>query len=204
MTRKKHQSENCKDKTERVRLYWQLPNRVLRTIGLKEGMAVVDFGSGTGYFTFKIARQVGKSGKVYAVDQDGIALQKLKDSAEEESFKNICTVKNTEMQSFLPEGEIDRILMVNVLHLLDAFGEISAALKKCLKPKGVLVVVQWDAEKMDQELEDWDEANRKLFTQRTTLRRVFAAGWEVFRIDHFLPMQNIYLCQPADVDQDDG
>ena len=54
---------------------------------------------------------------------------------------------------------------------------------------------------MDQELADWDEAKRELFTQRTTLRRIYATRWEVIGIEHFLPMQNIYFCQPADAEQ---
>jgi hypothetical protein len=44
MNKKNHRVEKRKDKAERERFYWQMPNRVMNGMALKEGMVVVDFG----------------------------------------------------------------------------------------------------------------------------------------------------------------
>src|SRR5262249_8042116 len=49
---------------------WQHPERVIASLGLQPGAAVADLGSGGGYFTFRLARAVGPTGKVYAADVD--------------------------------------------------------------------------------------------------------------------------------------
>ena len=67
------------------------------------------------------------------------------------------------------------------------------------KENGYLVIVQWDAEKMDWELSDWDPENREQFTMRTTLRQLYDVNYEVYQMKTFLPMQNIYFCQPGEV-----
>ena len=35
---------------------------------LKEGVVIADIGAGSGYFTFRLARHLGDTGRVYAVD----------------------------------------------------------------------------------------------------------------------------------------
>jgi hypothetical protein len=62
-----------------------------------------------------------------------------------------------------------------------------------------LIIVQWDAEKMDFELSDWDASNRELFAMQTTLRKIYDSNYEVCRIKSFLPMQNIYFCRSRDI-----
>ncbi|MGH7887023.1 MAG: methyltransferase domain-containing protein, partial [Candidatus Binatia bacterium] len=49
---------------------WQQPDRVIATLKLRPGDQVADLGAGGGYFTFKLAKAVGPTGKVYAVDID--------------------------------------------------------------------------------------------------------------------------------------
>lgn len=39
------------------------PEKIMNAIGLKEGMIVGEAGAGDGYFTFKMIKRVGKSGK---------------------------------------------------------------------------------------------------------------------------------------------
>jgi len=49
---------------------WQQPDRVIEALGLEPGDHVADLGSGSGYFTLRLAQAVGPTGKVYAVDVD--------------------------------------------------------------------------------------------------------------------------------------
>ena len=73
-------------------------------------------------------------------------------------------------------------------------------IRNSLKKDGRLVIIQWDAEKMDRETEhEWDPADKNKYTLRTTLRRIYETNFEVERILTFLPIQNIYVCVPGDM-----
>ena len=57
---------------------WQMPERVIETLRLREGDVVADIGAGTGYFLRRFARQVAH---VYAEDIDPEALSFLRREA---------------------------------------------------------------------------------------------------------------------------
>src|SRR5262249_22420790 len=44
------------------------PARLMQALDLKPGMVVADIGAGSGYFSFRLAEQVGPKGKVLAVE----------------------------------------------------------------------------------------------------------------------------------------
>src|SRR6188768_2390544 len=46
----------------------EAPSKALDALGLKPGMAVADIGAGSGYYTSRIAKRVGPTGRVYATD----------------------------------------------------------------------------------------------------------------------------------------
>src|SRR5580765_777073 len=46
---------------------WQMPDRVIAALELKPGQTVADIGSGTGYFTVRLAK-LQKDSKIYAAD----------------------------------------------------------------------------------------------------------------------------------------
>ncbi len=68
------------------------PERVMDAIGIRPGMVVGEAGAGRGYFTFKLARRVGETGKVYANDIDNDALAHVRERCRDESVRNIETV----------------------------------------------------------------------------------------------------------------
>jgi precorrin-6B methylase 2 len=65
----------------------------LRTVGIKEGQTVLDFGCGEGHYAVPAAKLVGEKGKVYAVDKDKQALDRLTKLIEENNIKNIKVIK---------------------------------------------------------------------------------------------------------------
>ncbi len=65
------------ERPERVRD--EQPDKALDYIGIEPGSSVADIGAGSGYFTARLARRVGPTGKVYANDiQQGKLLTALK------------------------------------------------------------------------------------------------------------------------------
>jgi ubiquinone/menaquinone biosynthesis C-methylase UbiE len=174
-----------------------MPQRVMDEIGVKEGMTVADVGAGDGYFTFHLAERVGKNGNVYANDIDNNALQVIRNRCKRDRIQNISIILGKQDDPQLPEKKMDIILMVNVLHLIDDSTAFLNRLGESLKPGGNLIIVQWDAEKMDSESKDWDADDRTKYTLRANLRHIYDADFEVVQIKDFLPMQLIYICQPS-------
>ena len=185
------------EEQDKVRMYWQMPNRVLHEIGVQSGNIIADVGCGIGYFSVPLAKKVGSSGIVYACDIDPGALAFLKEKAERQNIRNLKIIQSKENDPLLPASVMDLVLIVNTIHLMDRPSEYLTKLKSCLKPDGCIAIIQWDAEKMDSEAPDWSAEDREKYTQQTTLRFIYDAGYEVERILHFLPMQNIYICSPG-------
>ena len=181
----------------RGRMYWQMPRRVTEEIGVREGMKVADIGCGDGYFTLFLAEKVGTNGLVYAEDIDASALAILEERRNQEGVENINIIHGTSNDPLLPEGEIDLVLIVNSFHYIEDPGMFFSHIKQSMTPQGKLVIIQWAAEKMDPEMPGWQGENREQFTLRTNLKRIFEAQCEVVEQLDFLPMQYIFICQPA-------
>src|SRR5688572_7350174 len=71
---------------------WQKPDEVIRSLDIRPGDHVADVGSGSGYFTFRLAKAVGPSGKVYAVDVDQGLKNALAKKARDEGYRHIETI----------------------------------------------------------------------------------------------------------------
>jgi precorrin-6B methylase 2 len=65
----------------------------LETIGIKEGQIVLDFGCGEGHYAIPAAKLVGEKGKVYAMDKDKQALDRLTQIIEKNNMKNVEVIK---------------------------------------------------------------------------------------------------------------
>jgi ubiquinone/menaquinone biosynthesis C-methylase UbiE len=190
-----HSLEKDKD-----RWLWQLPRKVIKEIGINEGMVVADVGAGDGYFTIPLAQKVGETGFIFASDIDSSALDNLKAKSEKLGLKNIRTILGTENNPGLPGGKMDFVLIVNTIHLIIDLNSVLDNVKTSLKQGGRIVIIQWDSEKMNIEAAiEWDAEDENKFSLRTILRRIYVANFEVEKILTFLPMQNIFICIPKEM-----
>ena len=196
-----HRDESRKHYEERleryrVRMYWQMPQRVMDELSIVEGMNVADVGAGIGYFTLKLSKKVGETGKVYASDIDKTALAFLEERMKEAGSDNITIIHGREDDPLIPKASVDLVLIVNTIHLVKEKTTFLDNIRGSLKKNGKLVFIQWNAEKMDSELPGWSSQDRELYTLRTMLNMIYEAKYEVLEIKDFLPMQLIYICQP--------
>ena len=65
-----------------IRKLLQNPGRILNA-HVREGMTVLDLGCGPGFFSVEMARRVGESGSVIAVDLQEGMLERLRKKLEE-------------------------------------------------------------------------------------------------------------------------
>jgi SAM-dependent methyltransferase len=126
---------------EAERDQWQRPADVIRALNLKDGSAVVDLGSGAGYFTLKLSDVAGASGKVIAVDLRRFSLLFLHIRAWLQGKHNIEIILGDPDDPHLPAGKIDSVLIANTYHELTAPQSILRHLSQALRRGGRLVVV---------------------------------------------------------------
>ena len=165
---------------------WQKPNKVLETVGVKPGMVIGEPGAGQGYFTLKLARKVGPTGKIYANDIIKKYLDSIKKKARKEGLTNIVTIKGKETDPLFPGGQMDMVFMCLVLHDLTRPVAFLKNLKPCLKPNAPLVIIEQDPEKTGS-------TSGHFWQQAKILETVKAAGYKLDRIETFLPRDNIYF-----------
>jgi precorrin-6B methylase 2 len=122
------------------------PAMVLEALGLKGGEVVADLGAGSGFYTFRIAPKVGKTGKVLAVDIQDEMIKTLRQRAAEQKITNVEVVKGSESDPNLPSNGVDVLLMVDVYHELSYPFEVMTKVCKALKPGGRVVFVEYRKE----------------------------------------------------------
>jgi ubiquinone/menaquinone biosynthesis C-methylase UbiE len=170
---------------------WQQPEKILDAIKIQPGMTVADVGAGKGYFTLRLAEHVGPEGKVYATDIDEKLLKSIQDRIHEEGFQNIVTILGDKDDPGLPDGQIDIILMVHVMHIIINNQDPLLFLKNIrlsLKPEGLLVIVHWDGEKMGY-------PDVYAYSRESLLVVMEKSDFKLVRTETFLPRDNIYIFQ---------
>jgi cyclopropane fatty-acyl-phospholipid synthase-like methyltransferase len=122
------------------------PAKLMAALKLKPGTTVCDLGCGNGFYTLKIAKEVGPEGKVLAVEIQQEMLDLLAKRAEKAGVKNYQPILGTVADPKLPADALDLILIVDVYHEMDHPVEMLAALRKSLKKGGRMVLVEFRAE----------------------------------------------------------
>jgi len=122
------------------------PAKVLASLDLHPGDVVADLGAGSGYFTFRIAPKVGKTGKVLAVEiQDGM-LKTLRARAAAIKATNVEVVSGSEIDPHLPASGVDLVLLVDVYHELAYPFEVMTRVREALKRGGRVAFVEYRKE----------------------------------------------------------
>ena len=96
----------------------EAPSKALAALELKPGMVVADIGAGSGYYTSRLSKLVGESGRVYATDIQPGMIALLNRRIEGEKLTNVTPVLGAMEDPKLPEGSIDLAIMVDVYHEL--------------------------------------------------------------------------------------
>jgi len=119
---------------------------LLPMLALKLGMVVADIGAGTGYYTRRIADQVGPAGTVYAVDVQPEMVKILTSVSKRPGLGNIEPVLGGIDDVRLPLASSDVAIMVDVYHELEFPYEVLASIVRAVKPGGRVIFVEYRAE----------------------------------------------------------
>ena len=168
---------------------WQKPHEVISALALKPDSAVADLGAGTGYFTRRLAKAVGPSGRVYAVDIQPEMLRHLKENIEKAGIRNVVPVLGESDDPNLPRGSLDWILLVDVYHELQQPKAMLAKMREALKRTGKIALVEYRLEGLTA-LHVREEHR---MSKEQVLAEWQPAGFRLVTLHEFLPVQHFFV-----------
>lgn len=124
---------------------WQKPDEVVAALALKPGSVVAEIGAGIGYFSFRLARAVGPSGHVFAVEVEPAILRVFRDRLAASELRNVSPIWALGDDPLLPPGACDAILMVGAYHHFPDGPAMLKRLAQSLRPGGRIANVDFDA-----------------------------------------------------------
>lgn len=122
----------------------QDPHKILAPY-VREGMTVLEPGPGMGFFTLELARLVGPSGRVVALDLQPRMIERLKRRAAKAGLLERLVARSVSRGSlgatdFL--GKVDFALVFAVVHELPAAAPFFAEMASALKPGACLLFAE--------------------------------------------------------------
>ena len=124
----------------------EAPSKALAALELKPGMVVADIGAGSGYYTSRMSKLVGATGRVYATDIQPGMIELLNRRVQAEGLGNVTAVLSGVDDPKLPPRSIDLAIMVDVYHELQTPQVFLQKLREVFKPGGRLVLVEFRKE----------------------------------------------------------
>lgn len=123
------------------RRWLQNPRKILSPY-IRDGMTVLDFGCGPGFFTVSMAELVGPTGRVYAVDLQEGMLSLLQSKVRGSMLESRITLHRCNSDCIGINTAVDFILAFYVIHEISDQHRWFREAADLLQPNGLLLVVE--------------------------------------------------------------
>ena len=167
---------------------WQMPDRVIAALALKPGSAVADVGSGTGYFSVRLAKSAAHP-KVFGSDIEPAMVDYLKKRAAKEGLSNIVAVQASATSPNLPEP-VDVVLIVDTYHHIGNRVAYFRALRPSLKPGGRVAIIDFKPDSPEGPPKEFR------FPPEQFKKEMADAGYQLAARHDFLPRQQFLIFAP--------
>lgn len=123
------------------------PEEVIKNLEITDGMKVADFGCGAGHFSLALAKKVGESGIVYALDILKEKLEATASAAKGRNFTNLIT-KRVNLEkiggSKIDAESLDWVIMKDMLFQNKDKAIILKEAARILKSGGKTLIIEWN------------------------------------------------------------
>jgi len=133
--------ENSGSLDSKLRKLFQNPKRLLKPY-IREGMTVLEIGCGPGFFTLDMAKMVGESGKIIAVDVQEGMLEKVKSKITGTQFEKRIKLHKCDEISIGISEHVDFVLLFYMVHEVPDKPKFFSQLSEILKPNGQILVAE--------------------------------------------------------------
>jgi SAM-dependent methyltransferase len=123
---------------------WQKPDQVMDALHVAEGTTVADVGAGGGWFTMRLARRVGRHGRVYAVDVQRLMIEAIRRRIEREGLTtHVTLVLGEPADPKLPSNALDAVLIVDAFHEMADPVLLLKNVARTLRPQGRIGIIDY-------------------------------------------------------------
>jgi ubiquinone/menaquinone biosynthesis C-methylase UbiE len=159
---------------------WQKADAIMDALGIAYASKVADLGAGGGWFSVRLARRVGPTGRVYAQDVQKPMIESMDRRFRREGLRNVTTVLGTSEDPSLP-AQVDAVLIAGVYGELVKPVEWLTNVRRSLRPAGRVGVVDFRKdgvgpgpemeERVDEAvvIKDAEQAQLRLISRTTPL-----------------------------------
>lgn len=119
---------------------------IVAASGVRPGMAIADIGAGTGLFTRLFAREVGSTGRVFAVDITRPFIDHILKTSREQGLANVQGIVSSPADVQLAPASVDLAFICDTYHHFEYPQTILRTIHRALRPGGTLVVVDYRRE----------------------------------------------------------
>ena len=172
---------------------WQQPDQIVYSLDLRPDAEIAEIGAGSGYFTLRLAKAIGPSGRVYAVDVDQKMLDYIDRRAEREKVENIQTILAEPDNPRLGSESVDAIFICDTLHHIQHRQRYYPLLVRALRSGGRLVIVDFHKRKMPVGPPVEMKIGRK-----TCVKEIQSAGFHLVQEFRFLKYQYFLIFELED------
>ncbi len=123
----------------------EAPSKAIALLYLKPNSVIADIGAGSGYYSFRIAKQYPTS-KVIAVDIQQEMLDFVRKKAAAENFSNVTPHLGSIKSIQLSPDTIDAALFVDAYHEFSHPYEMMTSIFDALRPGGIIYLLEYRAE----------------------------------------------------------
>jgi ubiquinone/menaquinone biosynthesis C-methylase UbiE len=169
------------------RATWQRPDQVVAALGLRPGQVVADIGAGPGYFSLRLARKVGKRGRVFAVDVEPAILSLLRERVATTKLAQVTPVLGLPDDPLLPLASCALVLSVNAYHHYPDGPAALRCMARLLRRGGRLALIDFHKRESPMGPPVGERVSRE-----ELLRHVKRAGLRVAKELTFLPHQYFF------------
>src|SRR5687768_898142 len=161
------------------------PELLMNALQIRPGATIADIGSGTGYFTWRLAQQVGPKGKVYAVDIQQSMLDLTRKAVAAHKLANVEYVLATDTSPRLPDRSVDLVFIAYAYHEFGDPDAMMAGIRRALKPGGRVVILEYAKE---SKIAPASPLHKMSFAE--IRREIQPMGFVIDQLLDFLPMQH--------------
>jgi arsenite methyltransferase len=169
----------------------QKPEEVIAALDLKAGEKLADIGAGSGYFSFRFARKLGDSGRVYAVDINSDMILHMNRYIRDKKVNNVTTILSAPDDPLLQDASINRFFICNTWHHIENRPQYIALMKKMLKPGGQVIVLDYKKEQLPV-----GPPPEMKMAREEAIREMEGNGFKLAKEHTFLPYQYFLVFVP--------
>jgi arsenite methyltransferase len=167
---------------------WQMPEKVIQELKIKNGDVVADIGAGTGYFARRFAEKVGPKGMSIGYDINPAMVEFMQRDANQRNLAGVYKAHLIQSRNpVLERNYYDLIFFCNTYQYLENRIAYFKSLSSSLKSRGRVVVI--DFTKLDKTDEESGEVPENLVDRDTVKREFKKAGFKLQKEYKFLPSQ---------------